>query len=404
MGLSAIMGFVKVIKNRSYFSRFQVKYKRRRQCKTDYYARKKLILQDKNKYKTPKYRFVVRFTNKDISCQIFSSDLTHDHCVVAAYSHELQRYGVKLGLTNYAAAYCTGLLLARRLNDKFKLDYECNTEDLGNYYEVEANDEGPAPFSAILDVGLKPTTTGSRLFGCLKGACDGGVDIPHRHRRFPRPKGSSVDDEDLDEESVEFHRKYIFGGHVAEFMNKLKDDDEEAYKKQFSRYIAEGIDADDLEGIYEAAHAAIREDPFRARGGTELGRHKTRKDGSKEKGYVYKTKKWPCHPTKLTIDQRKARVRAKLQAMGKPKVYKQANVKRKRAAAIEKLAQERRRVLIKKHRKAGLKANKPAKVVKKVRSKTTKKKDVLREKSEKKREEKKGKSTPAKKAKGGKKK
>ena len=34
----------------------------------------------------------------------------------AAYAHELPRYGVKVGLTNYAAAYCTGLLLARRVS------------------------------------------------------------------------------------------------------------------------------------------------------------------------------------------------------------------------------------------------------------------------------------------------
>lgn len=28
------------------------------------------MTQDKNKYNTPKYRFVVRFTNKDIVCQV----------------------------------------------------------------------------------------------------------------------------------------------------------------------------------------------------------------------------------------------------------------------------------------------------------------------------------------------
>lgn len=32
-----------------------------------------------------------------------------------ASSTELPRYGVKVGLKNYAAAYCTGLLIARRL-------------------------------------------------------------------------------------------------------------------------------------------------------------------------------------------------------------------------------------------------------------------------------------------------
>ena len=36
--------------------------------------------------------------------------------MTAAYAHELPRYGVKVGLTNYAAAYCTGLLLARRVS------------------------------------------------------------------------------------------------------------------------------------------------------------------------------------------------------------------------------------------------------------------------------------------------
>ena len=41
--------------------------------------------------------------------------------VSTAYSHELKQYGLKQGLTNYAAAYCTGLLLARRVLTKFNL-------------------------------------------------------------------------------------------------------------------------------------------------------------------------------------------------------------------------------------------------------------------------------------------
>lgn len=308
------MGYIKILKTKSYFSRYQVKYKRRRECKTDYNARKKLILQDKNKYKTPKYRFVVRFSNRDIICQIFSSDITHDICIASAYSHELPRYGVKLGLTNYAAAYCTGLLLARRLNKALKLEYEGNTEDLGGYYEVEENETGARPFSAILDVGLKPTTTGSRLFGCLKGACDGGLDIPHNDRRFPRPK-SDAEGKDYEADS-EFHRKYIFGGHVSEYMTKLKDDDEEAYKKQFSAYIKLGIEPEDLEDIYENAHKAIREEPNKQRGDLERGRFKVRKKAvGKDVKYVHK--KWPCHPIKLTVVQRKRRIKQKLVAMGK---------------------------------------------------------------------------------------
>ena len=64
------MGLVKVIKNKAYFKRYQVKLKRRRQGKTDYYARKRLTVQDKNKYNTPKYRLIVRFTNKDVIAQV----------------------------------------------------------------------------------------------------------------------------------------------------------------------------------------------------------------------------------------------------------------------------------------------------------------------------------------------
>ena len=42
--------------------------------------------------------------------------------MVQANSAELPRYGLKTGLKNYAAAYCTGLLCARRLLQKVGLD------------------------------------------------------------------------------------------------------------------------------------------------------------------------------------------------------------------------------------------------------------------------------------------
>lgn len=83
--------------------------------KTDYYARKRLIAQDRNKYNTPKYRLVVRFSNKNITCQVVYAKIEGDVVLAAAYSHELPQFGVTVGLTNYAAAYCTGLLLARRV-------------------------------------------------------------------------------------------------------------------------------------------------------------------------------------------------------------------------------------------------------------------------------------------------
>lgn len=93
---SIFQGFVKVVKNKQYFKRYQVKFKRRREGKTDYYARKRLIFQDKNKYNTPKYRLIVRLSNRDITCQIAYSRIEGDRIVCAAYSHELPNYGVKV--------------------------------------------------------------------------------------------------------------------------------------------------------------------------------------------------------------------------------------------------------------------------------------------------------------------
>jgi len=253
------MGFVKVVKNKQYFKRYQVKFKRRREGKTDYFARKRLIAQDKNKYNTPKYRLVVRFSNRDITCQVIYSRIEGDKVLCAAYSHELPQYGVKVGLTNYAAAYCTGLLLARRLLSQLGLDklYVGTTEVTGEEFNVEAVEDGPGAFRCYLDVGLMRTSTGARVFGAMKGAVDGGLNIPHSTKRFPG----------FDSESKEFnadvHRQHIFGQHVAEYMRTLAEEDDEAYKRQFSQYIKIGLNADAVEGLYKKAHETIRANPAR---------------------------------------------------------------------------------------------------------------------------------------------
>jgi len=283
------MGFVKVVKNKAYFKRYQVKFRRRREGKTDYYARKRLVVQEKNKYNTPKYRLIVRFTNKDIICQVAYARIEGDIIICCAYAHELPRYGVKVGLTNYAAAYCTGLLMARRLLTKFDLAeiYQGVEEVTGEEYYVENEDDKPNSFRCFLDIGLARTTTGAKVFGVLKGAVDGGLDIPHSSKRFP---GYSQDSGELD---AEVHRRHIFGGHVSDYMKELQEEDEDAYKKQFSQYIKNGITPDGVEEMYKKAHAAIREDPVAQ---------------PKEKKEV-KVKRW--NRKKLSLAQRKDRVKQK---------------------------------------------------------------------------------------------
>jgi large subunit ribosomal protein L5e len=287
------MAFVKVVKNKAYFKRYQVKLKRRRQGKTDYYARKRLTVQDKNKYNTPKYRLIVRFTNKDVIAQIAYSRIEGDIVVCSAYAHELPRYGIKYGLTNYAAAYATGLLLARRHLKKIGLEgtYEGQVDVNGEDFNVEASGD-KAPFKAVLDIGLARTTTGAKIFAVMKGVADGGIDVPHSETRFfgYDPESKKYD--------AEAHRGRIFGAHVADYMRTLKDEDEDSYKRQFSRFIAAGINADGIEAMYKKAHDAIRANP-------ELVKPNKAKP-TPQKRFTAK---------KLTYDERKKRVEEKKQLL-----------------------------------------------------------------------------------------
>lgn len=262
------MGYVKVVKNKSFYKRYKVKLRRRRQCKTDYALRRRLIAQDKRKYNAPKWRFVVRITNATVICQIASSKIIGDQILCSAYSSELKKYGLKVGLTNYAACYCTGLLIARRLLKKLQLDkyYPGKKKLDGNKFlshvanvRWKAGEKIYRPFKCLLDIGLARATTGARVFGVLKGAVDGGLDIPHSPNRFPGfEKGKRKQD---DKYKSNVHRDKIYGGHVRDYMTKLQKKDPEKYQRHFSQFIAEGITADKLENLYMGVHKAIRLNP-----------------------------------------------------------------------------------------------------------------------------------------------
>jgi large subunit ribosomal protein L5e len=286
------MPFEKILKTSAYHSRFQTPFRRRQEGKTDYYQRKRLVTQHKAKYNTPKYRLVVRFTNKDIIAQIVSAQITGDVVFTAAYAHELPRYGIKHGLTNWSAAYAVGLLVARRALQKLGLDetYTGVEEVEGEFELTEAVEDGPRPFKVFLDIGLQRTTTGARVFGVLKGASDGGLYVPHSPNRFP---GWDIEAEELDAELL---RKYIFGGHVAEYMEELLDDDEEKFKTIFKGYLDDEIDSEDVEEIYANAHEAIRADPsFKP----------TEKKFTKEQ---YKAESKKYKQKKLTKEERQAKI------------------------------------------------------------------------------------------------
>jgi ribosomal protein L18 len=173
----------KITKNSAYFSRFQVPFRRRREGKTDYEQRASLIRQDGTKFGARKYRLVARITNRKVIAQVVYAEIDHDVTIADAASIELVKYGIKLGLTNYASAYATGLLVARRLLQKLNLDKVFTKPIPGTIPEDEDEDKR-RPFKAVLDVGLRRTTTGARVFAVMKGAADGGLFIPHSDDRL----------------------------------------------------------------------------------------------------------------------------------------------------------------------------------------------------------------------------
>jgi large subunit ribosomal protein L5e len=96
--------------------------------------------------------------------------------LTSAYAHELPAYGIKLGLTNFAAAYAVGLLCARRHLEKVGLGetYKGVEEADGEMFEIE-EDEDKRPFRCLLDVGLNSCTTGNKVFGAMSKLA---TDVP----------------------------------------------------------------------------------------------------------------------------------------------------------------------------------------------------------------------------------
>ena len=134
---------------------FVVKFRRRRQNKTDYKKRMAFL-------KSKKPRLVIRMSNKHASCQIMKNDPKGDVTISFARSCELKGYGYKGNTGNRTAAYLTGFLCGLRA-------------------------EGVK--SAILDIGLQRSHPKGRIYSALLGAIDSGLSISHKKDMLPdKPK------------------------------------------------------------------------------------------------------------------------------------------------------------------------------------------------------------------------
>jgi large subunit ribosomal protein L18 len=176
-------GNAKMAKN----ARYRVQVRRRRQGKTDYQARKALVLSG-----LP--RLVTRRSHKNVTAQIVVAKSTGDLVLVAAHSSELsKKYGWKASTGNVPSAYLTGFLCG-----------------------LKAKKEGIN--EAVLDLGLTSPTKGARLFAVLNGAVDAGMEIPCAESKFVKER--------------------IKGDHIAKYGKALGAGSEE-YSAKFSKYLAD---------------------------------------------------------------------------------------------------------------------------------------------------------------------
>ena len=133
--------------------RYRVHFARRREGKTDYHARRKVL-------RSMKPRGVVRSSSNYTTVQLIEYDPIGDKVLVSAHSKELVKMGWTKGTSNTSAAYLVGLLAGKRAMDK----------------KIK---------EAVLDIGLHAPIKGSKVYATLKGMVDAGLDIPHDPKILP---------------------------------------------------------------------------------------------------------------------------------------------------------------------------------------------------------------------------
>ena len=132
--------------------RYKVPMRRRREARTNYHQRLRLL-------KSGKPRLVARKSNKHVRAQLIVTGPEGDRTLASAFSGDLAEYGWEAPTGNLPAAYLTGLLAGKRaLAD-------------------EVTD-------AVLDIGLNTATPGNKVFAVQEGAIDAGLDIPHNDDVF----------------------------------------------------------------------------------------------------------------------------------------------------------------------------------------------------------------------------
>jgi large subunit ribosomal protein L18 len=130
------------------------------------------------------------------------AEIVGDRVLVSADSNELaKRFGWLGSGSNLPAAYLTGLL--------------CGFKALASGVK-----------EAVLDIGLRSPTRGSRVFAALKGVLDAGVLVPHDAGILPS------------EERIQ-------GQHIVAYAKQLASNPE-LYQARFSEQLSRGLPPEQL--------------------------------------------------------------------------------------------------------------------------------------------------------------
>ena len=127
-------------------------YRRKREKKTDYRKRLKLLLSERP-------RLVIRKSNKNTRVQLIGYAKDGDKVLAMAHTGDLEKLGWVFAKGSVPAAYLTGYLAGKKALAK-------------------------GVKSAVTDIGMYAKSP--RLFSALKGALDSGLDIPHDEKVLPK--------------------------------------------------------------------------------------------------------------------------------------------------------------------------------------------------------------------------
>jgi large subunit ribosomal protein L18 len=178
--------------------------RRRREGKTDYQARKALVL-------SGRLRLVARSSLKNVSVQIVAAKPVGDVVLAAAHSRELKKFGWKAPTGNVPAAYLTGFLCG-----------------------LKAKAKGVS--EAILDIGLVAPSKGSKLFAVLSGVVDAGIPVPH--------------------DEAKIVKEILKGEHIAKYGQSLGAGSE-VYSAKFSKYLGEKLSPEKLPEHFAKVKAEV---------------------------------------------------------------------------------------------------------------------------------------------------